>query len=376
MITIKSIECFQAKLPFNHSFKHGSAERRETESVFAVIRDKAGNTGYGEGCPRIYVTGETIASTVSFYKRNRELLQIKSLDDLRKYSAYNDKLIDRNPAAWCALELAFLDLLARTQEISVESLLQRPPARPHYRYSAVLGDSPPETFNKQYQQYRKRGFTDFKIKLSADLPRDLGKLEPLRKDFAEISLRADANNIWQSVDQAAAHIAALNIPLWAIEEPLPAGQLPELRDLHRALGIKIILDESFLNIAQIETLLKDTECWIVNIRISKMGGLLRSLQIADALAKSGIGIVVGAQVGETSLLTRAALPIADAAADLLCAQEGAFGTILLAKDPFGPVIQFGSHGYLPKAATDSRNYPGFGLRPQTPLDKDPAFLPL
>jgi L-Ala-D/L-Glu epimerase len=376
MITVKSIECFQAKLPFNHSFRHGSAERRETESVFAVIRDKNGNAGYGEGCPRIYVTGETVDSAATFFKTNPQLLEIKSLDDLRNYSTAKSTLIDSNPAAWCTLELAFLDLFAKTQNMPVESLLQRTATRSWYRYSAVLGDSKPETFNKQYQLYRQQGFTDFKMKLSADLTRDMEKIETLRKDFPEISMRADANNLWNSIDQAATHIDALNIPLWAIEEPVSAGRLQELSKLHRALGIKIILDESFLSIDQINPLLQDPDCWIVNIRISKMGGLLRSLQIADQLAKSGIQVIVGAQVGETSLLTRAALPVADAAIDLLCAQEGAFGTLLLTKDPFEPVFQFGSHGYLPETIINYRNHPGFGLNPKISFNQDPDFLPL
>ncbi len=60
-----------------------------------------------------------------------------------------------------------------------------------------------------------------------------------------------------------------------------------------------------------------------------MGGLLRSLNVAEAARRRGIPIVVGAQVGETSVLTRAALVVARSAGDRLLAQEGAFGTYLL-----------------------------------------------
>jgi hypothetical protein len=60
----------------------------------------------------------------------------------------------------------------------------------------------------------------------------------------------------------------------------------------------------------------------------------------------GIGIVVGAHVGETSVLTRAALPIADLAATSLIAQEGAFGTQLLERDAVAPSLMFGARGVL------------------------------
>lgn len=376
MISVSAIECFQAKLPFRHSFRHGSAERRETESVFVVIRDDRGNAGYGEGCPRAYVTGENIASAGTFFKNHREFQHIKSLHDLRDYLEANRERIDLNPAACCAMELAFLDLFARARNEPVESLLPHAKQRPAYRYSAVLGDSEPDIFNKQYQLYRKQGFTDFKIKLSPDLDRNLEKLAALRKDFPGIRVRADANNLWRSVDEAAAHITALGIPLSAIEEPLAAGRMEELRELHRTLGIKIILDESFLKVAQIEHLSGDPGCWIVNIRVSKMGGLLRSLETTGALLKAGIPIIVGAQVGETSLLTRAALPIADAAAAFLRAQEGAFGTLLLGRDPFNPIFQFDKGGCLPETAIRGRARPGFGLEPAVPFHEDPDFQPL
>jgi len=41
-----------------------------------------------------------------------------------------------------------------------------------------------------------------------------------------------------------------------------------------------------------------------------MGGILRSLAIAEQAKQIGIPIIIGAQVGETSILTRAALTLA------------------------------------------------------------------
>ena len=63
-----------------------------------------------------------------------------------------------------------------------------------------------------------------------------------------------------------------------------------------------------------------------------MGGILRSLAIAEEAKARGIPIIIGAQVGETSILTRAALTVANQYRDILLAQEGAFGTYLLEHD--------------------------------------------
>ena len=57
----------------------------------------------------------------------------------------------------------------------------------------------------------------------------------------------------------------------------------------------------------------------------------------------GIGIIVGAQVGETSILTRASLAVMNEhAAITLIAAEGAFGTLLLEHDLTEPCLMFGS----------------------------------
>lgn len=159
-------------------------------------------------------------------------------------------------------------------------------------------------------------------------------------------MRLDANNLWKEYKDAAAYLRALEHPVFAIEEPLPAGEYKALEKISRDCKIKIILDESFLKAEDFEKIPGDASGWIINLRISKMGGLMRSLSVIEKAREAGIGVVVGAQVGETSLLTRAALTIANSCRDILMAQEGAFGTLLLQSDICDPPLMFGQKGLL------------------------------
>ena len=103
--------------------------------------------------------------------------------------------MDVNPAAWCAVELAYLDLFGRERAQSVEELTGVPPLGGSFRYTAVVGDSDTETFDAIVGQYRQVGFSDFKLKLSGDLDRDREKLALLRKHgVPESQVRLDANN--------------------------------------------------------------------------------------------------------------------------------------------------------------------------------------
>ena len=127
-------------------------------------------------------------------------------------------------------------------------------------------------------------------------------------------------------ETAVRYVAGLEFSF--VEEPLPANALAEMRTVSEHTGAPIILDESFLRADQLAALAGDPQRWIINVRVQD-GGLLRSLSLVKAARDSGISIIVGAQVGETSVLTRTGLIVARAAGGDLLAQEGAFGTHLL-----------------------------------------------
>jgi L-alanine-DL-glutamate epimerase-like enolase superfamily enzyme len=233
--------------------------------------------------------------------------------------------------------------------------------RDEYRYTAIMGLADPQTFKTLFRQYRQLGLSDFKVKLSGQLSLDRVLLEQMRPDREYIRVRADANNLWTSADEAARYLKELEWPIYALEEPLQVADIDELEVLHDKTGIQIILDESLLRLEQLAPLGRNAGIWNANVRVSKMGGLLRSLEMIGKLRELDIDIIIGAHVGETSLLTRAALILADAAGRHLAAQEGAFGEHLLQSDPMTTLIQFGKEGKLNTGSMNYRNYHGFGL---------------
>ena len=107
----------------------------------------------------------------------------------------------------------------------------------------------------------------------------------------------------------------------------------------------------------------DPQSWTANIRASKMGRLLRALRFAQAASARQIPVIIGAHVGEASLLTRAALPVAKQAMSALLAQEGAFGTHLLAHDICQPPLMFVESGILRGNAGSVADRPGWGIEP-------------
>jgi L-Ala-D/L-Glu epimerase len=352
----------ELKIPFRSSFRHASAERAETSSVWVEAVSASGAIGAGESCPRPYVTGETIAGALAFASAHEAdlLAAVADVEAMQAWMSAHADEIDANPAGWCAIELALLDLFGRDSGRTVEALLGLPPLAGSFRFTAVVGDGDADTFTSTVDRYSKLAFTDFKIKLSGDRARDRLKTQTLRRcNLSGMRVRADANNVWNRPDDALADIRGLDFPFFAVEEPIAVGDYAGLARVGAALACPGVLDESLTRASQLAALPHPVDRWIANVRVSKMGGLLRSLDVVRRARVAGLRIIVGAQVGETSLLTRAALPVAAAAGSDLVAQEGAFGTHLLQYDICDPPVMFGAAGVLDVGGRFDA--PGWGL---------------
>ncbi len=348
-------------IPFRQTFSHAAASRAQTEAVLVCAEGEEGLAGCGEGCPRSYVTGETLAGAQQWFHRHEQAWRnLSSVDDLRVWVARHEAEIDQHPAMWCAVETACLDLFGREAGRPIEEVVGTSRLQGSSRYSAVLGTDSLAAFENQFKRYRGLDFTDYKVKVTGNLAEDILKCEQLTAaGIPDLCVRLDANNLWKDESEACTYLRALRVPLMGVEEPLRVGDYEGCRKLSGELGVPIILDESFLRVGQFVAIQDEPATWVINVRVSKMGGVLRSLAVAERAKALGIPIIVGAQVGETSILTRAALTVANAYRDILVAQEGAFGTYLLERDICHPTLMFGKEGRL---ATDSfRSAPGMGL---------------
>ena len=109
-------------------------------------------------------------------------------------------------------------------------------------------------------------------------------------------------------------------------------------------------DESLVTIEQARHLIDARACDYFNIRLSKCGGVTGSLAIAKLAAQAGIKIQVGAQVGETAILSAAGRTFA-AHLPTLAFAEGSFGTWLLSEDIAFEDVSFGYAGVAPLLAS-------------------------
>ena len=175
--------------PLRFKFKHASANHTDSSSI--IVEAKLGQfIGYGEACPRSYVTGETEESVIRYLGNHGEdwIKSINSIETLRKKIHMEKGLIDQNPAAFSALEIALLDALSQEQKTSIESLLGLPELNDSIQYSAIVGDSSPFKTRVQSFIYKLIGFRDFKVKIGPDIERNKKRFQSLPRSIRLLSL--------------------------------------------------------------------------------------------------------------------------------------------------------------------------------------------
>ena len=345
-------------VPFRAAFSHASATRRRAENLLVRVEDSEGRVGLGEGCPRAYVTGETSdAAAASVARWRPALLRIDGVDSLRAWLEDMREEIDRAPSAACAVELALLDLFARQAGTPVEDLLGRPRLERPLAVTAVYGNTPTPVFLMQHVRFAAAGMADSKLKLSGRGDRDGRRAARLARHGR---VRLDANNLWPDAASALAGLKRPAAHAWAVEEPVQPRDWAGLAQVGRESGLAVILDESFAGPRDLEQLDAGVR-YLVNLRLSHLGGLLRTLEALKAARARGVDVILGAHVGETSLLARAALVVAGVAGAHLTGYEGAYGTWLLKHDPAVPSLTFGRDGRVVPGRQWRPDAPGWGL---------------
>ena len=173
-------------------------------------------------------------------------------------------------------------------------------------------------------------------------------------------VRVDANNIWNDEKQCIKYLNEISDLIWGIEEPLTKRDISKFLEINRKTGKKIILDESFLKIEDFDEIKKYPESFLVNLRVSKMGCVLWSINIIKKFQEYNFKFILGSHVGETSLLSRAALLLGENYKDHIYAMEGAYSSHLLNLDPVRPEIKFEKKGVVKVEELDLKNV-GWGI---------------
>ncbi len=340
------MDIWRLKLAFLSPIRHNLATHEGSENLVVKVTTDGSRTGFGEGVPRAFVTGETLPESLAFLRKvlapgvmDRALASPGAL--LEALTASYEQGAGKFPGAFCALETALLDAGGKTWSRSVADLIG-PPVTESVVYSAII----PLASIKQMAQFFDlvQAYRIRFIKLKVGTPGDLKVLRMAREKLGwEVDLRVDANSAWEAAEAIDRIREMQPYGISAVEQPVPKEDFEGLKRVSDAVDIPIIADESLCNEGDAQRLIALQACRIFNIRLSKCGGFKGALRIRDLAAKAGILCQLGCHVGETSILAAAGRHFALCSPELVYV-EGSLGPFLLTRDPVARPVVFDKGG--------------------------------
>ncbi len=359
---VAELTAWQVRIPLKKAIRHASHTRTETDNVLVRCVLDDGTIGYGEGVPREYVTGETIESALALLRSSDLGGQLGSAETFDQAVSLAERLSlapipgdDRacqGNGARCAVELALLDAFGKHFHESLASVtrlvapdLYAP--RRRVRYSGAITSA--QGMKARWAAWKMwiYGFRQLKVKVGIEGQDDLDRVGAIRRRVGpRMDLRVDANEAWTSgfAFQRILELKPFNIT--SVEQPLPHAQADALAELRRQVGVPIMLDESLCGMVDAERAVAKSMCDLFNIRLSKCGGFIPSLRLAQFAKRHGLGYQLGCQVGETAILSAAGRQFASSVADIRYL-EGSYDRHLV-KEALGTRdITFGWGGWAP-----------------------------
>lgn len=310
---IDSALLYALHIPFRIDFAHSRAKRLASDSF--VLKLSAGTGyGYGEAVVRDYVSGALGDGTIidraaQVVAGMLEPLRFRELDmeSVREWSGSLDPADNELPVL-CAVETALLDLLCRTNQADIYALLGREPVRQTLIYGGTLPMLPPEAARSILEQYHALEIPNLRIKLGNDIGFNR-KVVLLARSIlgGDFDLRVDANGAWE-VEEALENLIMLaDFGISIVEEPFgrEAGKIERCLDDKRSDGFDFVADESILSAEDLARIIQSGTYSMINIRLSKNGGLLRSLVLEETAISHGLKAQLGCHVGETGILSAA-----------------------------------------------------------------------
>jgi L-alanine-DL-glutamate epimerase-like enolase superfamily enzyme len=322
---IRSLEVSVERWPIAGGFTISRGSKTEAVVVVASIRE-AGILGRGECVPYARY-GETVDGV-------REA--IAAMADAVGDGLSRADLATRMPAgaARNAIDCALWDLEAKRAGEPAWRLAGLAPPRPLVTaYTLSLGT--PEAMHEAARQAAHRPLLKVKLGGTGDAER----IAAVRAGAPHARLIVDANEGWSTADiePLLAACAAAGVEL--VEQPLPADADGVLADIARPVAV--CADESAHDRASLAGLSARYDA--VNIKLDKTGGLTEALAMADAVAASGLKLMVGCMLA-TSLAMAPAMLVAQRAdwVDL-------DGPLLLARDRDPGLHYTGSEVHPPES---------------------------
>jgi L-alanine-DL-glutamate epimerase-like enolase superfamily enzyme len=289
---ITRIAAFSVKLPLvegNYKWSGGKAVDVFDSTVVRVETD-TGVAGHGEVCPLgpFYLPAYANGVRAGIAELGPHLLGNDPLE-LAKLNRRMDAALKGHAYVKSGIDMACWDILGKVTGQPVCTLLGGRYGDDFVLYRAISQESP-EAMAGRVAGYRAEGYRRFQLKVGGDPAIDIERIHAVAAQLQPGDrLVADANTGWLMHDAMRVVRAVRDVDVY-IEQPCESYE--QCLSVRRHTGHPFVLDEVIDSVDVLVRGHADHAMDVVNIKISKFGGLTKAKQARDLCVSLGVAMTL------------------------------------------------------------------------------------
>ena len=264
---------------------------KSSKTVFVSVKAN-GFEGIGEAAPDKEVTDEDFYSVSRFIEKAKLLLISRNAFDIIGINSLMDELSKGDNTAKAGIDIALYDLVGKILRKRAVSLLGG--HGNSRRTSITIGIENERLSVRHANLYKRQGFKVIKVKVGLDVDEDINRIEKIRKELGNgIKIVVDANQGYTFKEAQFFISHTENLNLGFIEQPVKFSDFHSLKKLKEYSSIPVMADESMKSIEDFRKLAGMNAVSMINLKLMKVGGITKAMQIAREAMQKNIGIMVG-----------------------------------------------------------------------------------
>jgi L-alanine-DL-glutamate epimerase-like enolase superfamily enzyme len=362
---ITGIKTYAVELPLHEgSYKWSGGNFVDVfDSTVVEISTDTGLAGYGEVCPLgpAYLPAYAAGARTGIAELAPHLLG----GDPTALGVINqrmDQALRGHPYVKSALDMACWDILGKLSGQSVSVLLGGRFGDDFPLYRAISQDTP-EAMARKVELYRSQGYTKFQLKVGGNPDTDIERITAAASKLRSGDvLVADANTGWTQHQAIRVADAVRHVDVY-LEQP--CLRYEECLAVRRHTNRPFVLDEVIDDVSMVLRGYHDQAMDVINLKISKVGGLTRARQIRDLCVSLGIAMTIEDSWGG-DIITAAIAHLAHSTPPELLFSSTDFNSYVTVSIADGAPQR--SNGRLAASAA-----PGLGIDPRMEVLGEPVF---
>jgi L-alanine-DL-glutamate epimerase-like enolase superfamily enzyme len=289
---ITELSAYRVELPLHEGSYEWSGGNSVTvfDSTIVAIKTDEGLNGYGEVCPLgpAYLPAYAAGARTGIAELAPHLLGMDPTQ-LGVINQRMDQAMRGHPYVKSAIDMACWDVLGKASGLSVATLLGGTYGDDFALYRAISQDAPP-AMAESIAKYRAEGYTKFQLKVGGAPDTDIERITTcaLHLQTGDV-LIADANTGWKQHEALRIAHAVRDVDVY-IEQPCMSYE--ECLTVRQHTNRPFVLDEVIDGLSMVLRTVSDHAADVINLKISKVGGLTKARQIRDLCVASGIALTI------------------------------------------------------------------------------------